>query len=278
MYIPYAVNGGKAMRDLEKEVLLQHALDQGCNVWVIGDVHGFFESMEGLLGQLELEDGDWVVFLGDLIDRGPDSFGALNRVQATPNFTTVKGNHEAMMVENFTERKMSQPDMDSLLWMKNGGDTTVTSYVRHFSGGKGFAHETAMYERIRLDCKWINSLPTHLVLDRWRLVHAGYHPEQELDGQDDEQYLWIRGLFHRTKRPVDDRRTVVFGHTPTAGLPGYSTRDWGRVWRSQVQLRDGRPASIGLDTCLYHGQVGPALLTAFNLQTGETRQQQRVEA
>ena len=62
------------MRDYELELKLQAALDRGDNVWVIGDVHGFFQSMVELCERLELSEGDWVVFLGDLIDRGPNGF------------------------------------------------------------------------------------------------------------------------------------------------------------------------------------------------------------
>ena len=61
------------MRDYSLEKRLQEALDNGRNVWVIGDVHGFSQTLEELLESLKLEPDDFVVLLGDLIDRGPNS-------------------------------------------------------------------------------------------------------------------------------------------------------------------------------------------------------------
>ena len=52
---------------------------------------------------------------------------------------------------------------------------------------------------------------------------------------------------------------------------------WGKPWYSITATVDGRSASIGLDTCVFHDEKKPALLTAFNLQTLEVRQIQRVE-
>ena len=47
---------------------LQRALDEGSDVWVIGDVHGYFGTLEALIQRLDMEDNDAVVMLGDLID------------------------------------------------------------------------------------------------------------------------------------------------------------------------------------------------------------------
>jgi hypothetical protein len=70
---------------------------------------------------------------------------------------------------------------------------------------------------------------------------------------------------------------VIFGHTPTASLPGHSSTDWGNVWLSPVMLEDGRNAAVGIDTCVYHRQNGAKVLTAYDLQTGSVVQQARLE-
>ena len=266
------------MRDRELEEKIQADLDAGGNVWVVGDVHGFFQSMNELCARLNLRDGDWVVFLGDLIDRGPNSFGVAHDVMHHPHYCTVRGNHEDMMVRQFTMEKLRTPDLDVMLWMRNGGNTTVASYMDSVRNEAGEMDEGAL-ERVAAEhTAWMANLPTHLVLDRWRLVHAGYSPDAPLDEQRDEDLLWIRGAFHHAVAPVDDKRTIVFGHTPTAGLPGHTAEDWGTVWHSSVKLADGRSAAIGLDTCLYHGPGDRRALTAMNLRTGEVIQQHRVEA
>ena len=61
------------MRDNGLEMDLQSRLDNGRSVWVVGDVHGHFTTLEALVGQLDLDERDAVVMLGDLIDRGPKS-------------------------------------------------------------------------------------------------------------------------------------------------------------------------------------------------------------
>ena len=266
------------MRNQELEEKLQQALDDGHNVWAVGDVHGFYQTMIELCERLALNENDWVVFLGDLVDRGPNSFGVVQHVMTEARMATVKGNHEDMMVRQFTMANLQQPGIDVMLWMRNGGDTTVASYMRAHQSSEGALDEPALEACAQRHTAWMSELPTHIVLNRWRLVHAGYRPGTDLDGQDDDDLLWIRREFHASGAPVDPQRTVVFGHTITASLPGRTMADWGKPWESRVILDDHRPSAIGLDTCLYHGPEQKRMLTALNLRTGKTVQQVRVEA
>ena len=260
------------------EMQLQTALEQGANVWVIGDIHGFYQSFISLMDELNLGKNDRVVLLGDLIDRGPNSYGVVHTARTNEQIFSVKGNHEAMMAKNFSLERLQNPDIDTLVWIKNGGDTTVRSYLDAFNNAAAEPDRQAMKNQIMEDNEWIETLPLHIVLKEWRLVHAGYKPCLPLDEQTEEEYLWIRKEFHQAEEPVDHQRTVVFGHTPTVSLPGHNEHSWGKVWRSEVCLNNARPAAIGLDTCLYHGKDGmPAVLTAFNLQDERVVQQNRVE-
>ena len=65
------------------------------------------------------------------------------------------------------------------------------------------------------DLIWMTKLPHYLVLDDWVLVHAGLEPGKSLDEQNERQLLWIRDEFHSSKKPVDLKRAVVFGHSIT---------------------------------------------------------------
>ena len=93
------------MRDPELELSLQHALNSGNNVWVIGDIHGFGETLRILVDKLNIQGGDFVVLLGDLIDRGPNSYDVVQFVKTSNNIVTVKGNHEKMMINSFFKLK-----------------------------------------------------------------------------------------------------------------------------------------------------------------------------
>ena len=266
------------MRDHGLEAILQQALDDGGRVWAVGDVHGFHATAERLLEMLNLGPEDHVVFLGDLIDRGPGSCEAVASVRRHPRCWSVKGNHEAMMVEQFTPERLNNADMDLQLWFHNGGRATVDGYIRAHTDIDEVLDVDAMWAHVADDRAWMTSLPTHMVLDRWRLVHAGYDPQGDMTAPDERALLWIRDAFHRATQPVDPYRTVVFGHTPTVSIPPQGSTRWGEVYQSSLCLDDGRPSMIGLDTCLYHRSDAPRRLTAFDLQSGEVRQVDRLEA
>ena len=264
------------MRNKEMEKDLQKSLDDGASVWVIGDVHGFSVTFENLVDMLELSEKDRVVVLGDLIDRGPDSYNVVKAVQGDSRIYSTKGNHEQMMVEGFIPNGISNK-LEANLWLRNGGIETAASYIRAFMNHSGEEDSAALEQEIIADKKWMNSLPAHVILDKWRLVHAGYDPRTELDEQGEAEHLWIRTPFHNSTTAIDEQRCVVFGHTPTMLLFGDSDDSYGNIWYSDVRLKDGRAASIGIDTCLFHKQQLPAWLSAINLQTMEIKQMPRVE-
>jgi len=265
------------MRNKEIEIKLQKSLDSGRNVWVIGDVHGFNKSLRSLVGQLDLQTNDYVVLLGDLIDRGPNSYDVVQFAKSSKNIVSVKGNHEETMSRTLSLEGLELPDIDLVTWLYNGGLATVTSYIDAYTDETGEELTTQLDEIIKHDTRWMNQLPSQIILNDWRLVHAGYDPEIDLDNQTDSELLHIRKPFHIATKPIDANRTVMFGHTPTVSLPGHSKQSWGQVWYSSVLLKDGRPAAIGLDTCVFHNADAPAVLTAYNLKDGSTIQQDRVE-
>ena len=260
-------------RDAGIEEDLQRTLDRGGHVWVIGDVHGFNKTLRQLVAKLELTIDDRVVLLGDLIDRGPDSFDVIRFAREDPRIHCIKGNHEAMMTENFDLELIAHPDQDMAKWLYNGGHETVASYLRAFpEDAKG-----ALEWMIEADVSWMRLLPAHIVLERWRLVHAGYNPRLEMNEQRLDDLLWIRKPFHTAWQPLDLQRTVLFGHTPTMNLYPRSENRWGEVWHSSMKLSDGRSASIGMDTCVFHKTDQPAVLSAFDLNTHEVRTMARCE-
>jgi serine/threonine protein phosphatase 1 len=214
-----------------------------------------------------------VVLLGDLIDRGPDSFDVVRFAREDPRIHCIKGNHEAMMTENFELELIDHPDQGMAKWLYNGGHETVASYIRAFpEDARG-----ALEWMIEADVAWMRLLPAHIVLDQWRLVHAGYNPRLEMNEQRLEDLLWIRKPFHTAWQPLDLERTVLFGHTPTMNLYPRSENRWGEVWHSSMKLSDGRSASIGMDTCVFHKTDQPAVLSAFDLNTHEVRTMARCE-
>lgn len=260
----------QARRNPEIENELQSCLDNGGNVWAIGDVHGHADTLEMLFEKLNLHTLDRVVLLGDLVDRGPKSSTVISIVKNNPQIFAVMGNHEDMMLKNFDPSDFENLSTDQHAWMYNGGRATVNSYIKEFEDDNGEINNFMLKKRGGKDLAWLDSLPHHIVLDEFRLVHAGYMPHDLApDLQSKETLMWVRRDFHETIFPIDNKRTVIFGHSPMP-MFGLSQTE---VWESDAELPNGRAAAIGIDSCCYGGN--DPQLTAINLQTGEIIKQKR---
>jgi serine/threonine protein phosphatase 1 len=162
-------------------------------IYVIGDIHGCLEPLQRLIAQLPLSESDEVIFLGDYIDRGPNSRGVIDYLLTLQGrYTFLMGNHERMFLD-FLQGK------ERALFMYNGGAATLESY-----GGFSRipAAHLAFLDRLR---------PYHETEDAF-FVHAGIRPEIPLQLQDPNDLLWIREEFYAY--PGRYPKTVIFGHTP----------------------------------------------------------------
>ena len=253
---------GRRNRQIEAE--LQRTLDEGGNVWAIGDVHGYADTLLALLDSLNLSSRDRVVLLGDLVDRGPRSCEVIRIARENPQIFSVLGNHEEMMLNSFDVDNIETMTAQQTNWFYVGGRATNQSYIDEFTNSQGDIDDFDLRMRVGKDLAWLDSLPHHIVLDDFRLVHAGYSPwDGDLDLQSTDTLMWVRGEFHNSITPVDEKRTVVFGHSTVLGFGLKQTE----IWKSEAELQNSRPAAIGIDSCCYGGK--DPQLTAFNLQTGD---------
>jgi hypothetical protein len=188
-----------------------------------------------------------------MIDRGPDSAGLIEFIRSDNRIICLKGNHELMAVSSLQEDgrvELWQP------WLARGGRSTWGSYIVRAEGD--------LYEAKRLfadDLMWMDNLPNHIVLDKLRLVHAGYDPRMPLDSQGDKELLWIRKRFYEHEYAIDPYRTVIFGHSTTTKVGPAP----GEVVHSPIKLNDERPAWIAMDIGAYN-HVSPGL-AAMNLSS-----------
>ncbi|MCX2185355.1 polynucleotide kinase-phosphatase [Streptomyces sp. SKN60] len=182
---------------------------------IIGDVHGCRSELETLLAKLGYVDGHHpegrtAVFVGDLVDRGPDSPGVLRRVMgmvAAGDALCVPGNHENKLGRWLHGRKVQQT---------HGLAETIEQLERE---PEEFRAEVAAF---------VDGLVSHYLLDGGRLVvcHAGlpekYHGRTsgrvrshalygDTTGETDEFGLPVRYPWAEDYR---GRATVVYGHTP----------------------------------------------------------------
>ena len=174
-------------------------------IFATGDIHGCLNKLEDLMDVVEADrDEDTLVFLGDYIDRGPDSFGVVEFVlnlQATyRNVVCLRGNHEDM----FLDYVLKQKNRD--LYFYNGGRYTLRSYSLD---PDLLPNESDIPER-HMD--FFKPLPYYWETEDYIFVHAGLRPGRPLERQDKDDMVWIRGEFIFAR--CDFGKTVIFGHTP----------------------------------------------------------------
>jgi len=170
------------------------------HTYVIGDIHGMLDKLERLLDKIPFDrDQDRLAFVGDYIDRGPDSKGVIDRLLSLMDqelrLVFLKGNHEQMFLNFLAGREPH-------FFLLNGGNTTLASYRKHSKDSSIIpARHLAFFDLL---------LP-YYEMDDFILVHAGLRPGVGLERQEEEDLLWIGQEFIQSK--FDFGKRVVFGHT-----------------------------------------------------------------
>jgi serine/threonine protein phosphatase 1 len=173
-------------------------------IFAIGDIHGCISKLNNLMKKLNIKaKEDTLVFIGDYIDRGPDSKEVINSIleirQVIDHVICLKGNHEQMFLNYHRER------LDEELFMQNGGMSTLISY--------GFMR-AGREENINVPenhIKFFSTLLPYYETDHYIFVHGGLRPGIPLKQQHMDDLLWIRNEFINSS--YNFGKTVVFGHT-----------------------------------------------------------------
>ncbi len=209
---------------------------------VIGDVHGHYEGMMHLLNAVAPGSEDQVYFLGDLIDRGPQSCQVIEFIKNSP-YRSLLGNHEHLLLEAFPNGQVYAPALQA--WLQSGGRATVASYTD--------------VELLVEHTQWIRTLPTYLDLGDVWLVHAGVNPDLPIEQQGYAEFCWIRDEFHSSTQPYFADKTIITGHTITFTFQGVAPGAiaCGRGW-------------LGIDTGAYHPKSG--WLTALEVESQKVYQ------
>lgn len=182
--------------------------------WVIPDVHGCLLTLRTLIEELiELRKDDALVFLGDVIDRGPDSKGVIDYIvklkKSGIKTTVIKGNHEDYMARVYREefeksglRKLFGVKSPSYKeWMQYGGETTMQSF------------NTLDVKEIPLSyIEWIESLDYYMKWRNFLIVHAGFNFENDDIFSDTVSMMWIRDYKIDTAKLGS--RKIIHGHVP----------------------------------------------------------------
>jgi serine/threonine protein phosphatase 1 len=225
------------------------ALPEGERIYAIGDIHGRLDLFDALLDKIEVDNASrptakaGLILLGDLVDRGPDSRGVVERAMqlaAAPSTIVLKGNHEELLLRVCAgDHKVTGP------FHRVGGRDTLLSYG--VSEAAYDACELAELPALAASVvpqahrDFLESARDYQRIGDYLFVHAGIQPGVALEDQDSTSLRWIRHEF--TGSDVDHGMMVIHGHTITPEV-------------------DAWPNRIGIDT----GAYASGVLTAIGIE------------
>ncbi len=223
-------------------------------LYAIGDIHG---QLEMLLGALDLIIADGgpdaeIVFLGDLVDRGPDSRGVIEHLMqgqaAGRRWLVLKGNHDRLFHGFVSAGFQFDPRISSGLgWLheRMGGVATLASYGLQGIGDPASEADIRAAGNVvpQAHMDFLGALPLWHRQGELLFVHAGVLPGLALEAQTEEDLVWIREPFlsHRDPHPW----LVVHGHTAL---------DYPRHFGNRIDLDGGAGFGRPLYPAVFEGR------------------------
>jgi len=169
-------------------------------IFAVGDIHGSYQKLKLMMDKIDYRpgQGDLLIFLGDYIDRGPQSYEVVETLvelvnKAPDEVITLMGNHEKMFLD-FLNGTID-PQLSA-----NGLAATVRDYSQ------------SEHELTSAHLLFFRNLLLKYEAEKYIFVHAGLAPGKTLEEQTERDLLWIRDEFLNSD--YDFGKTVVFGHTP----------------------------------------------------------------
>jgi serine/threonine protein phosphatase 1 len=226
---------------------------EGCRAYAVGDVHGRLDLLNALLARIEEDVASrpprktFLIFLGDLVDRGPDSAGVVERLRtySHPDMRTIflAGNHEEVLLNILAGEKKILPS-----WLKFGGAECAASYGLDPEALARISEEAAIelvQARVpRSHREFLETFADTFRFGDYLFVHAGIRPGIAIEEQNRADLRWIREPFLTDAK--EHGFVVVHGHTI-------------------VERVEERPNRIAIDTGAYHSGV----LTALAIEGAE---------
>lgn len=187
-------------------------------IYAVGDVHGRADLLDVLLEKIVRDAASApatqsLVFVGDYIDRGPNSRGVIERLLDPPEgFEThhLRGNHDQALLD-FLENPSSYRT-----WRRFGADDTLLSYdvepPTEDQSSMAFARDELADRLPEAHLRFLQDLQPFVQIGGYHFVHAGVRPGLPLEDQSLEDMMWIRSEFLDCED--DFGKVIVHGHTP----------------------------------------------------------------
>lgn len=221
------------------------------NRWVIPDIHGHIKTLKSLIeDRIALSKSDVIYFLGDYIDRGPDSKSVIDFIMSLQDsgfdVNCIRGNHEDYCIKAWEadQKRFLFHSKIEKEWRKNGANRTLSSF-----GAKRPRDINKHY------IDWMKETKLYIELENHILVHAGFNFKINNPFEDTCSMMWIRD-FKVDKNKTGNKK-VIHGHVP--------------VEMSLIDLfLNNNYDFISLDNGIYYeNKDGFGNLLAFNIDTNE---------
>lgn len=207
--------------------------------FVIGDIHGAYLALIQVLDRAKFNfETDQLISLGDVCDGWPNTAGCIETLLKIKNLILIRGNHDVWTSDAYLN-KLSKDDMH--IWQYYGGNETVKSFKENPT-------------RIKTYIEFLGKAENYHLTDMGELfVHAGIHPNLELNDQPVEDFYLSRKMWTDTitsRLPIPHFKHIYIGHTPTHSV-----------------FKDGLPVTIANVTNMDTGAAFTGKLSMMNLDT-----------
>lgn len=222
--------------------------------FVMGDIHGCHDKLLACLDSVKFNyDNDTLIQLGDVVDRGVDTYMCVETLLSIKNLISIRGNHDEAWL-----KALKSGDIDSNMLWNQGARETSQSYTRR--GIQPEIHFEFFFKQ----------LPYYIDKDNNLFIHGGFNRHHLLEEQSELQYYWDRDLwmaamgYKAMLRNPDNPRypfkmkqkfnEIFIGHTPTT------------YWNSKEPINAANIWNV--DT----GSGKGGMLTIMNIDTKEFKQ------
>ena len=231
--------------------------------WVIPDIHGCINKLRALVDDLiKADKSDRIYFLGDYIDRGPDSKGVIDYLRSKKesgfDFHFLLGNHEEYFLKSYDNEPKSKgifkkKNRLKKAWFEHGGKETMESF--------GFENMNAIPEEY---IQWIRELEYFLETKDYIFVHAGLNFKNEDPFEDKFAMLWTKD-FEAIPEKIGYKK-IIHGHVPV------------NIEFIDLNVRNNSYPFIDLDNGVYmRNTVGFGNLVALELNSMELLVQPNID-
>ncbi|HEY0622347.1 metallophosphoesterase family protein [Sphingomonas sp.] len=227
------------------------AVPAGSRIYAVGDIHGRLDLLDDILGRIEGDDADrmpavtTVIFLGDLIDRGPASAQVVQRLldlsKRTDRVRFLLGNHEEVFLKALAGEKGALP-----FFLRIGGKQTVLSYgitEEEYRAADYDLLAALLRQRVpQAHIDFLNGFEDLIEIGDFAFVHAGIRPDVPLANQVPGTLRWIRDEFLNHRGALE--KIIVHGHSITEEV---EEKRW-RIGIDTGAFASGRLTAMGFES------------------------------